>query len=392
MADKGEIRYWVERCVRCGSCKATCPTYELERSEGMGARGRVVLVGKLMDGEVRPSALLMRRLSSCLLCGQCEPTCPVGVRITETVYHGLSILERAGYRAPMMARMAGMAARMPRLAHSVARGLSPLISMARGIGALPIEAGAASDAIRGGMEVAAEGTRRGRVAIFMGCSVRYTTPDWGRRLVRVLARGGYDVIVPEGEVCCGAPMMQLGQESEAVARARYNLGVFDVAGADAVLSLCPTCTMYIRKNYAGLVGRGVDNAVDAMKFIVDAGIEVRPSGLVREGARVAYHEPCHLGAGLGVKSEPRKIITGALGLELIGRRTAKVNAPHGGGALGACCGFGQVMHNRDIADAMVAGCVEAYEGAEAVMTACPGCVMGLKRGGLQAHHIIEAIA
>lgn len=381
--------------MRCGSCKATCPTYELERSEGMGARGRVALVGALMEGGIRPSALMMRRLSSCLLCGQCEPTCPVGVRITEVVYHGLGLLERAGYRAPMVARMAGMAARMPRLAHSVARGVAPIISLARSMGALPIEAGAASDAIRGGMEVSAEGKRRGRVAIFMGCSVRYTTPQWGRRLARVLARGGYDVIVPAEEVCCGAPMMQLGQEAEAAVRARYNLGVFESVGADAVVSLCPTCTMYIKKNYGALVGRGIENAVDAMKFIVDAGIEVRPNGLVREGARVAYHEPCHLGAGLGVRSEPRRIITAQLGLELMGRRTASAGDAHFGAPqgrpTGGCCGFGQVMHNRDIADAMVEGCVEAYEGAEAVMTACPGCVMGLKRGGLNARHIIEAI-
>src|SRR5208283_5535460 len=97
----------LEQCVRCGSCKALCPTYGEDATEGMSARGRVVLLKKFIEGELGPSEILDEKIFSCMLCGACNTLCPLGIRITDAVYDGRKSLRIAGNRRKFL----GVAAR-----------------------------------------------------------------------------------------------------------------------------------------------------------------------------------------------------------------------------------------------------------------------------------------
>src|SRR5208337_776544 len=98
----------LEQCVRCGSCKALCPTYGEDATEGMSARGRVVLLKKFIEGELGPSEILDEKIFSCMLCGACNTLCPLGIRITDAVYEGRKRLRISGKRK----RLLSMAARL----------------------------------------------------------------------------------------------------------------------------------------------------------------------------------------------------------------------------------------------------------------------------------------
>jgi glycolate oxidase iron-sulfur subunit len=179
---------------------------------------------------------------------------------------------------------------------------------------------------RDNVQVVTVPNRKGRVAVFTGCSINFIYPQLGESLINVLHTLGYEVILPAGEVCCGAPLRTLGLEEEAAAMAEKNLDLFGKLHVDAVLSLCPTCTLTIKKEYPKLVGRGIENALDISEFITDKLKAFPFSDLSAHIKTAFYHDPCHLKYGLGITKEPRQII-GNAGIDLM---DAEENR---------CCGF-----------------------------------------------------
>src|SRR3990172_4985585 len=93
--DKTDYLASLSHCVRCGSCKAPCPTYDNDPSESMGTRGRLVLIRSLLAGDLKPSAALNERIFSCILCGACTRACPLGIDIPEALYHGRTLLKES---------------------------------------------------------------------------------------------------------------------------------------------------------------------------------------------------------------------------------------------------------------------------------------------------------
>ena len=85
----------LEKCVRCGSCKAYCPTYDEAETEAMGARGRLTLLRELMLHRLKPTPVLNDKIFSCILCGACAGLCPSNVDITEDIYRGRNILKQS---------------------------------------------------------------------------------------------------------------------------------------------------------------------------------------------------------------------------------------------------------------------------------------------------------
>jgi glycolate oxidase iron-sulfur subunit len=227
----------------------------------------------------------------------------------------------------------------------------------------------------------ATGTSKGRVAVFAGCSTRYLFPHLGEALVRVLSNLGYEVILPREEQCCGVPFRTLGMEDKAVDYARRNLAVFSRLKADAVVSLCPTCIVALKKMYPELIGEGTDNIMDVASFLLRHEGRAFSKRLLMKGF---YHDPCHMIYGLNITEEPRKILR-ECGIELVE------------GDQNSCCGFGGSysikFRNESIKFARArAEEIESSE-AEAVFTSCPGCLLQLKKVVKKAgvFHIIEAI-
>jgi glycolate oxidase iron-sulfur subunit len=223
----------------------------------------------------------------------------------------------------------------------------------------------------------------GRVALFTGCSINFLFPSLGISLINVLLRLGYEVVLPKGEVCCGAPFRSLGLEDDAVELATKNHEIFSKLNAEAILSLCPTCVLSIKTHYPKLLGHGLGNVMDVSNFLLKklGSRQLFPVGGFRT---VTYHDPCHLNYSLGIKSEPRELIRLA-GIELL----------DAGGD--GCCGFGGLfsLHHRELSRSLLEKRVDAYSktGAEAVVTACPGCILQLSSRikDRPIFHIVELV-
>ncbi len=380
----------MEHCVKCGSCKATCPTYVLDTTEGMGARGRVMLVRALVRGELEPTAFLAQRLFSCLLCGLCEPLCPVGVDVTGIVYHGLSQLDMHDPRGRMLRKIQREGFLHPGRTFTAGKILSPLLGpVAKKVGLVPsglvpFDIKLPKHPLKRKQSIfSPEGKVMGRVAVFVGCATNYMYPRIGQALIETLVSLGYEVVLPEGEVCCGAPLRSMGMEEDAVELAKRNIEAFGALEVEAVLSACPTCTLAIKKHYPQMVGQAIENAMDPAEFLLGRIDHLRLKKDLLEGAPppevVMYHEPCHLAAGLGAGDAARAILE-ALGVEF----TEPVNK--------TCCGLSQAGVYPEIADALLDGLYKEYERAGTLITACPGCMAQLARSHGRVLHLLELLS
>ena len=377
----------MEHCVKCGSCKATCPTYVLDTTEGMGARGRVMLVRALVRGELEPAPLLAQRLYSCLLCGLCEPLCPVGVDVTGIVYHGLARLGAFDPRGSLVRKLQREGFLHPARTFSAGKILNPVLGpVAKKAGLVPFDIKLPKHPLKRKQSVfSPEGKVMGRVAVFVGCATNYMYPRIGRALIEILVSLGYEVVLPDGEVCCGAPLRSMGMQSDAQELARANIEAFNSLEAEAVLSPCPTCTLAIKKHYPQIAGQAIENAMDPAEFLLGRIDHLRykgdPPGGATGGAPevVMYHEPCHLGAGLGAGGAPRAILD-ALGVEF----TEPVNK--------TCCGLSQAGVYPEISEAQLDGLSPEYADAGTLVTACPGCMAQLARRHGNVLHLLELLS
>ncbi|MEW6215437.1 MAG: (Fe-S)-binding protein, partial [Nitrospirota bacterium] len=364
----------LSKCVRCGSCKAFCPTYDEDSTEAMGARGRLALLWGLSTGQIKPSTILNDRIFSCILCGACSGLCPPGVDITEAIYHGRSLLRRSDAKRRYLRFLIKFSTKRPQLSFRLLRMAQYILFpylLKRG--SLPFQTELPENPLKDGHRVYTVPKKKGRVAIFTGCIVNFLYPHLGESLINVLRGLGYEVILPGGEVCCGIPLRTIGLEEEAMNLARKNIRIFNQLNVEAVLSLCPTCTLAIKVEYPKLIGEGIDKAMDISSFFIN-NPPIPP--LLRGGLSspnfksVTYHDPCHLSYGLGIKREPREIIKN-LGIELI-------EAEEEG-----CCGFGGIFSilYKDISRSLLQKRVAAYikTGTNTIVASCPGCIMQLSQ-------------
>jgi glycolate oxidase iron-sulfur subunit len=379
-------QYLIElsKCIRCGSCKAFCPTYDEDSTEAMGARGRLALLWGFSSGQLAPSPTLNDRIFSCTTCGACSELCPLGIDIKEVVYHGRSLLKNTDKKRRYLRFLTRFSTKRPNLSFR-------LLSMTQHIlfpyllkkGFLPFSPELPERHLKDGLQVYTVSKKKGRVAIFTGCIINFLYPHLGESLINVLHRLGYEVILPSGEVCCGAPLRTLGLEKEAIELAKKNLGIFSRLNVDAVLSLCPTCTLAIKTEYPKLIGEGIDKAVDISTFLID---KIDPSlfSLLSSLKSASYQDPCHLKYGLGIEREPREIIRN-IGIDLIETKGTR------------CCGFAGLfsLSYKELSQGLLEKCIRDHKktGAEMIITACPGCIIQMTKGvkDKPVLHLIEVI-
>jgi glycolate oxidase iron-sulfur subunit len=379
-------QYLIElsKCIRCGSCKAFCPTYDEDSTEAMGARGRLALLWGFSSGQLAPSPILNDRIFSCTTCGACSGLCPLGIDIKEVVYHGRSLLKNSDKKRRYLRFLTRFSTKRPnlsfRLLSIIQHILFPYLSKK---GLIPFNPELPEHHLKDRLQVYTVSKKKGRVAVFTGCTINFLYPYLGESLINVLHRLGYEVILPSGEVCCGAPLRTLGLEKEAIELAKKNLGIFSRLNVDAVLSLCPTCTLAIKVEYPKLIGEGIDKAVDISSFIIDK-LDPSQFSFLSSSKGAIYHDPCHLKYGLGIEREPREIIEN-IGFDLIETEGTR------------CCGFAGVfsLSYKKLSQGLLNKCIMDYtkREAEMIITACPGCMIQLTKGikNKPVLHLIEVI-
>jgi len=366
-----ELKYHKEllKCVRCGACKALCPTYLTALDETMGARGRVALLHAIHNKGVIPQKKSYEILFSCMLCGACRNTCPTGIDIPETVYYARANLKDLHNRKRFLRKALNLSlVRLDIILPALQIFQKLFYPMLYKTGRLRYIPDIASPPFRNRMQVYKDTKRIGRIALFTGCSINYLYHRLGEALLNILLRIGYEVVILKGEVCCGAPLRSLGFEEEAVRFAKRNIELFNKVKVEAILCMCPTCTMTIKKQYPLLAGDSIEKILDVNEFFIKKDLISR---LKTKRRLATYHDPCHLSYGLEIKSEPREILKGIKGLEYAEMADSD-----------ACCGFAGFfsLDFKELSKGIGRKKIENIHntGADTLVTSCPGCMMQME--------------
>ncbi|MDR3509362.1 MAG: glycolate oxidase subunit GlcF [Caulobacteraceae bacterium] len=318
-------------CVHCGFCTATCPTYTLLGDELDSPRGRIYLIKEMLENGRPATEREVRHIDRCLSCMSCMTTCPSGVHYGHLVDHARVWIEKT-YNRPLPDRLirallAWLTARpaMFRLATGLGRLAKPLAGllparMAAMVRMSPASLPAAS-AIDRPQTVAAQGTRRLRVAMLSGCVQPVLSPQINEATARLLTRHGCEVVVARGAGCCGALSHHLGKEDPAKTMARANIDAWmaeiEGAGLDAIVINASGCGVVVKDYghmfredpaYAAKAARVAALARDPTELLEELGLmaPVRPMDL-----SVAYHPACPLQHGQRVREAPKALLRAA---------------------------------------------------------------------------------
>jgi len=408
----------VNQCVHCGLCLASCPTFSELGTEMDSPRGRIFLIKSLAEGRIGLSDSTVEHLSLCLDCRACETVCPAGVpygRLIEAAkaeieHQRPGSLARRGFRWMNFGallghpRLLGLAASGLRLYQ--ASGLQALLRATRLVRLLPgtlTAWEALLPAMPGRAEraplpplIEAEGARRGRVALLSGCVQSVVFGAHNRATARLLARNGWEVVVPVEQGCCGALNAHGGDHARAVAMARATIDVFERAEADAIIVNTSGCGAHMKAYGALLAGdpvhgeraaRFAASVQDISEFLARAPLR----GPLREvPMTVTYHDPCHVVHGQKIRKQPRDLLRQVPGLRV-------VDLPESDW----CCGSAGIYNltQPEMATRLLERKVGhvVSTGAEAVVTANPGCILqiaaGLRARGANVPvlHIVEVL-
>ncbi|WP_293898395.1 glycolate oxidase subunit GlcF [Phenylobacterium sp.] len=352
-ASAGAIR----KCVHCGFCTATCPTYVLLGDERDSPRGRIELIREMLEQDGPPPASTVTHIDRCLSCLACTTTCPSGVDYAQLIDHARAHIE-THYARPWPERL--LRAAIPailthprRLALAlalgrIARPLEPLLArvglapLAALLRLVPSRAAKASPSLAApslaapslaAPSLAAQGRSRGRVVLLQGCVEPAMAPQIRAAAIRLITRAGFEVVLAEREGCCGALSEHLGRAEEAKALARANLKAWGGAGKfKAIVTTAAGCGTML-KAYGRVLGRdgapAAARARDVLEFIAEVGL---PPVAAPSGMAVAYHAACSLQHGQQIKEAPPRLLVEA-GFEV--RRVAEGHL---------CCGSAGVYN------------------------------------------------
>ena len=221
----------LRRCVHCGLCTATCPTYVLLGDERDSPRGRIYAIKDMLEKGINSRPEVSTHIDRCLSCFSCMTTCPSGVDYAHLVEIARNHIEKTGTRslkARTVRRM--LAAIMPYpnrfrwalKAAPLGRQLGARVPPRRtsGVGGHDGTGAQAADArpkFKGPGTAATKGARTARVIMLAGCAQQVLRSEINDATIRLLARGGVDVIVSAGAGCCGALTQHIGLEDQALA-------------------------------------------------------------------------------------------------------------------------------------------------------------------------------
>jgi glycolate oxidase iron-sulfur subunit len=387
---------------------SVCPVYLTTFREDDVARGKLALLEGVEAGNLTASQRFQEILSRCLLCGACAEVCANQVQTNRIIQAGRQRQFELEKRTPAESallkavREGRLSARVLLKGGALLQALAcreipetsglhlrfPLSYFTERHTVPPIAWKSFIDAFRSEKSVETDGPQ---IGFFVGCGANYLSPDVAWALVGILKRLGAQLVVPEGQICCGLPAYVSGDTQAAQKLARKNIEAFESLEVDTILSVCASCgsqltslpSLFPNDPTAASIAA---KHMDAMAFLVDhLGIEEYLASLEpadpeeHPTLRVAYHDPCHLRIGQKVTDAPRRLLKALPGVELL-------ETPHPE----QCCGHGgdfNLSHfslSMDILKRRVADLERVQP--DKIVTGCTGCLLqlgeGVSRSGL----------
>jgi glycolate oxidase iron-sulfur subunit len=407
------------RCVRCGLCLPTCPTYVETLVETSSPRGRIALIKAVSEGKLDlTSPGFMHQMEECLDCRACEAVCPSGVAYGQLLEPARTqvqraVAERRGWWTKLT-RAVGLRLLFTqlwfmRLTAFVLRAYQRLglQSLARGSGLLRLLRLDGLESllprisdrffVARGQRWEARGRKRAVAFIHAGCVMHVAFAEVDEATVRVLQRAGCDVVAGAGQGCCGAIAVHAGEMDLGRELAKRNIEAFERSGADAYVINAAGCGSTL-KEYGTLFQEDAEwserasafslRVHDVTEFLDEMGIE---PALGPIPAAVTYQEPCHLVHAQRISGAPRRLLAMIPGLRLREMNESSL-----------CCGSAGIynvtqpemaarLQKRKVENAL------ATE-PEIIVTANPGCALqlanGLRAAGrsdVAVKHVVELL-
>jgi glycolate oxidase iron-sulfur subunit len=378
----------IKDCVHCGFCLPTCPSYAVFEDEMDSPRGRILLmrIGHEEGETISPE--MVTHFDRCLGCMACVTACPSGVQYDKLIEAVRPQIERSeartwqerAYRKAIFALFTHpgrLRALVP--GSALAPRLAPLVPTARLKSILSLAPPASPLAAFRRLpkvKTSKAPVKRGTVAFMQGCIQRVFFGDVNEATVRVLSAEGWEVHSPRQPRCCGALQMHSGVEDEALGLARQTIAAYE--GYDAIVANIAGCGSAM-KDYGHLLADDAEWGERAKAFsakVVDVHelLAAHEPQAVRKPIelRAAYHDACHLAHAQGIRLQPRELLRGIPGLELLEPAEWEL-----------CCGSAGIYNLLQPEAAGKLGARKAENlratGADAIAAANPGCALQIAK-------------
>ena len=398
----------MDKCVHCGFCLSTCPSYLLNGQEMDSPRGRIYLMRGGVQDRVAMSGTVVEHFDTCLGCMACETACPSGVRYAPLIEETRAAIERHHQR-PLADRLFRRALFLilpyPRRLRLLAWPLATVHVLKRSprvLAALPARIrhliALAPQRPAGGPtagdvpeRTAAIGERRRRVGLVTGCVQRVFYGHVNQASARVLAAEGCEVTAPRRQGCCGALALHAGRDEDARQFARDLIRTFDGERWDSIVINAAGCGSTM-KGYGELLKDDPAWAERARAFsskvrdISETLSELLPPRAPRRQLplRVGYHDACHLAHAQGVRAQPRRLLESIPGVTLVPLADAEI-----------CCGSAGIFNLVEPEMAAELGRRKIARLAEAtpdvVVTSNPGCMLQMTTHARTAGHTFRIV-
>jgi glycolate oxidase iron-sulfur subunit len=377
----------LRKCVHCGFCTATCPTYQILGDELDGPRGRIYLIKQVLEGE-EPTRKTQMHLDRCLTCRNCESTCPSGVQYGHLVDIGRKLVDEKvvrpmGESAVRWALKEGLPS--PLFAPAMAMGqlvrpLLPKVPEKRRAGELPTRAHAR------------------KVLMLEGCVQPSMAPNINSATARVLDAAGIQTITAKKALCCGAVKFHLNDQDGGIAQMRANIDAWwphvESGEVEAIVMNASGCGVTV-KEYGHILQHDAQYAAKAAKIsaltkdlselLPELVTALKPKLKAASAEQLAFHPPCTLQHGQKLKGSVETHLA-ALGFNV---KTASCEAH-------LCCGSAgtysvlQPELSYQLRDRKLGHLNEMKP--HAIISANIGCITHLQSGtDLPVQHWVEVL-
>ena len=404
------------QCIRCASCLNICPIFRLVGGHVFGKvyTGGIGTILTAWHDNLKSSEDIQ---GLCIQCGACKDVCPSKIDIPGLILEirrrlvkneGLPILHKSIYAVVnnrrlfhTMLRAASVAGKPFSKGSKFIRHLPMFLADLTDGRSLPaIAAKPLRDTIK---KIRQPAGLKERAVFYAGCLIDFAYPEMGEALVKILNKGGIEVVFPDDQTCCGAPARYSGAYEVAARNAADNIEALLAERADYVVSACPTCTVALDHEFIATFqslgqSKNMARARELSAKVIDFSTLVKK--LVDEGrltlkegetlGKITYHDSCHLKRTMHAEKPPRELLTKA-GYEIAEMFECDI-----------CCGMGGSYSLKlpEVSAPILQRKLKNIKdtGAPVVAMDCPGCVMQI-RGGMdqdgapvQVRHTVELLA
>jgi len=392
----------IDTCVHCGFCLSTCPSYRVIGKEMDSPRGRIYLMDAINRGEAPLAEATTQHFDSCLGCLACVTTCPSGVQYDKLISSTRHQVERNQPRSlpdyllrtlifnlfPYPERLRFLLAPLYLYQKS---GVQKLIR-ATGLLKQVFPNLAAMDSVLPEITlnsfrddlpdvIPAQGKKRYRVGMILGCVQRLFFSPVNEATVRVLTANGCEVVIPKTQGCCAALPEHQGQTKQAQTLARQMIDSFAGTGVEAIIINAAGCGHTLKEyghileddpEYGDQAREFAAQVRDAQEFLAAVGLTAQLSPLTDEELTIVYQDACHLLHGQKISVQPRQLLRQIPGVKLREPIDAAL-----------CCGSAGVYNllQPGVADELGQQKVENLlnTGADLIASANPGCSLQIKK-------------